>query len=677
MLNLKKISVRHPSIHILPHRIKKEIQKLAHDITKIMYLGCQYLEFCWRSYYYDGKQLPTEEKTFITNSFLSIYATGHRDAQLWNSWKQAGGIGCHLKSNRSCFTQCFQQYEIKRYIDVDMENYRGTLSTHFKKMAAAEHNYQLSKPELTSLVNVVFNDEEPSKKLVQRLGEEQVEQFCNFWKPKIATSTSHFSQFILRMEFLYHIEIAERKYSRCFSRFATIPKSGYSLRFIRFDNTMLQNLPLKGKKKKCIRKSVRKKFSLINCGKLGRYWKSMEAKYHQKGITLIRHISLISDGIQLHIPLEIKIQKKIKKKKKKGDDMPKSKRPKLMVQKLFEVPNNTSILSEQENNLFTVTALEVTRNLPPVQVTSVDPGDNVVYSACVRKKYQHQEIIQHEELRRTEYAWRSNSMQTRRRCQQYFDRRGKEVRNSRKIRRGGIPLKIQQIENGLCQFSLNTYDYLKYLESLKQHMRQFQTLFLFYSSRNKARNRFYNQQRKQSTYDFISKRLAPCKKQVIAWGNGFRGRDPGFGHQYGRAPVLGVRRYLQKTNKVVLINEYYTSQKCCNCMSQLSEHRELRAVPKKLPNETMSAWKIRYKAYKGDDKIQNMYDWKIVPLRRLKYCEHCKKVVDRDCNAAGNILKIFDYEWIHHVRPPYLQLPPTDNSPLTSSSVSIQPTTSI
>jgi len=102
---------------------------------------------------------------------------------------------------------------------------------------------------------------------------------------------------------------------------------------------------------------------------------------------------------------------------------------------------------------------------------------------------------------------------------------------------------------------------------------------------------------------------------VIAFGAGFRHRRSQPGEEFGPCPVAGIIRSLARHIRVVMVDEFYTSQKCAQCGGQL----ELTG--------------------------------------RQGYCSGCKVAMDRDVNAARNIQAVALHRLAGQERPKALQRP--------------------
>jgi len=115
--------------------------------------------------------------------------------------------------------------------------------------------------------------------------------------------------------------------------------------------------------------------------------------------------------------------------------------------------------------------------------------------------------------------------------------------------------------------------------------------------------------------NFLSKPDLPGEhireKDVIAFGRNYFGRKCKTGDRNGAPVCKRIRR------RVVLIDEYFTSQKCHACGGQLEMNQATRM---------------------GD-------------------CAKCRKSWDRDMNAARNIRAVFNAQVAGLPRPAYLCRP--------------------
>jgi hypothetical protein len=125
------------------------------------------------------------------------------------------------------------------------------------------------------------------------------------------------------------------------------------------------------------------------------------------------------------------------------------------------------------------------------------------------------------------------------------------------------------------------------------------------------------QQRTKAIVDMIQAGTNASKPIVIALGRNYKGARARCGDKW--TPVCkAVLDMLARKFTVVLIDEYLTSQMCHSCHNKL--------VPRKGEN-------------------------------REKHCAHCGCDVDRDVNAAKNMLEVFLFHVRGWGRPEYLCRP--------------------
>ena len=121
----------------------------------------------------------------------------------------------------------------------------------------------------------------------------------------------------------------------------------------------------------------------------------------------------------------------------------------------------------------------------------------------------------------------------------------------------------------------------------------------------------------------VGKEVAPGARperarRVVAFGNGSwcasrKGAPP--------TPVTLLREHLARFGCVVLLDEYLTSKTCAACGSRMQQ------------------------VVRGGVATRSFH------------CEQCAKDVDRDANAAHNLLKVFDAYMAGTGRPEHLRRP--------------------
>ena len=154
-----------------------------------------------------------------------------------------------------------------------------------------------------------------------------------------------------------------------------------------------------------------------------------------------------------------------------------------------------------------------------------------------------------------------------------------------------------------------------FLEGIRVFHQHRRTLEKYYGSGTVRSRRLRRYGSTQSGMEKLLKMVAPAEDTILAYGNGYFGASARKGCQGGPPVCKSVRRYLARFRRVVLIDEFRTSVRssCCGAV---------------LP------WS------KGGP--------------RTILCPGCGKEIERDVNAAQNMLAI----WTSHLkdgsRPPAL-----------------------
>jgi len=146
---------------------------------------------------------------------------------------------------------------------------------------------------------------------------------------------------------------------------------------------------------------------------------------------------------------------------------------------------------------------------------------------------------------------------------------------------------------------------------------------MYYSRRTAMNKRFQACMRRQRAAEAVINVLSPFREDgghlsdVIAFGRNYFGRRCKRG-DVNDAPVCkSIRRRLAASRRVVLIDEYFTSQKCHKCGHQLDMNDETR----------------------------------------VGACTGCPESWDRDVNAAKNMKLVFNAQVAGAPRPAFLWRP--------------------
>jgi hypothetical protein len=250
--------------------------------------------------------------------------------------------------------------------------------------------------------------------------------------------------------------------------------------------------------------------------------------------------------------------------------------------------------------------------------------------------------------------------------------------------------------------SLKTTCPVQCLTSLVHTVRCWKDMHSFYGSRNTARERFTVAQRKQRTVANLIEQLVPAAEAattIIVLGSA-RFACTSKGAQ--ATPVGYLVSELAKVRRVVLVDEYYTSQMCsgCNlsgvgsassalpadagCIHKQHPLRDLsglvnqnhtttaKSAAKNHPTLPMATFRRtsepareqkRNKARLASQARVNFFPprpgrrWHSNKIRGLLQCRHCGTYWDRDFVAACNIGWVFIGLWVAGERPAHLRRP--------------------
>lgn len=198
-------------------------------------------------------------------------------------------------------------------------------------------------------------------------------------------------------------------------------------------------------------------------------------------------------------------------------------------------------------------------------------------------------------------------------------------------------------ESYLTNFNSMTVDYKKCIEYIRakvlvgEHVRKFYQNPIF---RKFKLRKYINSERSINKFIKNIKDTYKQKGKRIVLGYGDWSRNPGI--IKGCAPSMGVglKRKLEKHFDILFVNEAYTSMMCNRCHKKVKNH----VVPlKNKPQKTRKT-------------------------HRVLVCNECtgskstgimRRYINRDRNAALNILNVFKAELNSEGRPEYLQKPKT------------------
>lgn len=209
-------------------------------------------------------------------------------------------------------------------------------------------------------------------------------------------------------------------------------------------------------------------------------------------------------------------------------------------------------------------------------------------------------------------------------------------------RKGWVHPEVVHAETLRSQHSLKTAALEAWIEALVSvWIPTHGTLERWYGSRTLASARFARSKRRLQHMQRMMLKLAPTPDHVIALGNGFHGQRARRGTQGGAAPIKGLRRFMSKFRRVVLVDEFKTSQRCPRCKSSnhvmshptlLRQRRRLRQQSE----ETAEAASVR------------------VRVNGVSQCSHCHTTWSRDGAACRNIAAVYKAQLQGQKRPRYL-----------------------
>jgi hypothetical protein len=198
--------------------------------------------------------------------------------------------------------------------------------------------------------------------------------------------------------------------------------------------------------------------------------------------------------------------------------------------------------------------------------------------------------------------------------------------------------------------------------------KHYPTLARLYGSKQECRRRFWSYQKKQKAIKDIINNICPEKqkdKTIIAFG-GAKFAVTGKGLE--ATPVRGLLQELSRKRKVILVDEYKTTQisHCCKSdtlvyKGPISKKKLKDRMNKQYDTESRSG--ILRQRYKYDFTTCNFNNMKktlaktkkrykyetITPdtaypyqmIHGLRQCKHCARFLNRDMNAATNIGECF------------------------------------
>ena len=517
-----------------------------------------------------------------------------------------------------------------------------------------------------------------------------VEMLRKEWKDRIDLAVlSHFNSFLLRVDLLDLIEKSQLD-NQHFKTFPLLPEYSFMRHCIEIDLRAIKQLV--GRKSaptsmesimdghfmtRLKKEQTRKRSSYQRIQQRPLFGNEMQGPF-------IRTFS--TDGIQMHFHLESIIYRKIKDEKIIEDlnskmtsvDAPPCKRSRVALPKIEkmwnpDIPRKTKFL-ELRKGLFSISAItsltrEQKSDVLKHPITGVDPGFVNIIGGVVDVNADGNPLTRKERsirISRKQYYWMIGTTGMRERPPASYYFKCKSVKQQRQ--RGWIHPKVKEAEKHCAQHSLHVSSFDKYSTALKECMPHWKSLFRWYCySKTSARLRFWRARKQARTMDTIVHMVAPNEDQIISFGSAYVGQKQSKkGTSYGPAPVKKVKRYLALHRKVVLCNEYLTSQRC----SMLQTERELRCggtlervvrmktVKQYPPDPPPFHHHRRLKKERHDTPCIR----KMMPVRGLCYCSQCRRYLSRDINSGRNMKHVLISMVNTGERPVDLQRPPPRES---------------
>ena len=284
----------------------------------------------------------------------------------------------------------------------------------------------------------------------------------------------------------------------------------------------------------------------------------------------------------------------------------------------------------------------------PVPRGQRDPEDTYTHQTSPQVRQQHENFnIVGVDPNKRDLMYATNSSEKNNNQRKYRftqDRRRKEL-DTKVLRRLMIDEKratiiegrsIEEHETDLSAHSSKTLGFHEFQAYCTAKNSLNQTVGEFYRSTRYRNRRFKSYMNKQKCDSKLIKDIQTIyggpNNTLIAMGDWTEGNR----HRRGHEPVKGIgfRKTLRRGGyKVFLVDEFRTSRMCCECQDENGVNEKFRRVKSPKP-------------YQAKRKIL---------CNGLLRCRTCKRLWNRDLNAAINIWNIA-YNALHgHDRPFYLQ----------------------
>jgi len=514
-------------------------------------------------------------------------------------------------------------------------------------------------------------------------------------------------------------------------QFALAPLSKWHRRFVRFDVKSLNRLRTHSIYLKTDKKEKKKnKIAIMSTtSEIFNKCKIRFTAKEKRGIMLAP--TFTTDGVQLHlawqkiVTLPCKVDPKKQcayetKEKKKMETPTLSSNGQVDKRTLKKVIptlsgsdgprfwKKTDRLEEHDYGIFQSSSLLASRShaqeqgrpfsfsdLPFKHIVAIDPGHINIMSTA-KWDFKKHDWIKGRNLTKSEYY---------RELGQQHIRRRTETR----MKREALGKRVAQHMDHLSKHSPKTSS----PDACLQHLLYasgtcWDDMFAFHGSRNAARNRFRSEQKRQRLFANLIEQLAPehlKADSIIVLGSATFNTSM-KGSQ--ATPIGRLIKELAKRRRIVLVDEYFTTQMCSGCNlsgigprhSRMFHKNEITAVScgyayglrskstlcihktnistkihhvkhltramasfkRTCEPAAMRARRINREAQRTilfppdpGKSAQRPFDPLSAPIHGLKQCTHCMRFWNRDWNAARNIGWVFFGLWFEGERPVHLR----------------------
>ena len=203
----------------------------------------------------------------------------------------------------------------------------------------------------------------------------------------------------------------------------------------------------------------------------------------------------------------------------------------------------------------------------------------------------------------------------------------------RKLQRWKAKEGIDLIEQNIPSHCTTNGELL--LDWFNYTVRHLDTLCEFYHQTKCRRLKFTQYRKHQIAYAKMAKSVggSPRSGNIIALGNP---TFSGSTHGYAPTPTVSAVKALQRYHKVLLVDEYMTSQCCSKCFNKLDKVKHTILIT---------------------DRQTKLQTLRRVNNFRVLYCPTCKIFWNRDNNSAHNMRTLAIQREMYRTRPAQFSRP--------------------